>query len=75
MDPNECLKRLRECVRAMDEASTRMDSQRVLEEADELVEVFDALDGWLRKGGFVPLDWQQPTSDIEAARAWLKGGR
>lgn len=55
MDPDEALRRIREAAGeiendlgdAFDEGS----------QVGQLVTAFDALDEWLRKGGFVPSDW------------------
>jgi hypothetical protein len=47
MDPNEALKRCREMIGGKD---NRVGSS-------EVVEAFQALDGWLSRGGFLPQDW------------------
>lgn len=58
MDPDACLAAIRETTADMhysldhgtiDEAS-----------ATQLVEHFEALDGWLSKGGFPPEPWRNP---------------
>ncbi|QAY12008.1 hypothetical protein SEA_RAHEL_57 [Mycobacterium phage Rahel] len=46
MDPNETLGDLRDCI----------EGQRW----DEAAEHFEALDGWLTHGGFLPTDWVRP---------------
>lgn len=44
MDPNATLAQIRECI---DEA-----------DGPRAIELFEALDGWLSSGGFLPTDWQ-----------------
>lgn len=53
MDPNETLIRLRKEIANSDNL-----------DADTLVELFEALDGWLCKGGFLPTDWQPPAAEL-----------
>lgn len=62
MDPNEALKRARAALarlRAADEcAVVGLGLGRcVAEAADELADAFEALDGWLSTGGFLPAPW------------------
>jgi hypothetical protein len=57
MDPNECLKALREaharlCVDAADNMVVSSD------DVVAAIELFDGLDHWLARGGFKPDDWQ-----------------
>ncbi len=54
MDPNACLKELRELV----EKSTY---GKITDVADyeRLTDLVEALDGWLSEGGFLPEDWQK----------------
>jgi hypothetical protein len=58
MDPNEALKYAREALEeyrisqgGFDNAGERSDA------ADSLSSAFEALDGWLSKGGFLPEAW------------------
>jgi hypothetical protein len=56
MDPNEALKKLREFMARVG------DQVECGEEVDEddvgfIVETWEGLDGWLKKGGFPPKDW------------------
>ncbi len=52
MDPNEALARLRRYAdAAVDDAPEDW--------LDTAPELFQALDSWLSKGGFLPADWQQ----------------
>lgn len=47
MDPTKCLAEIRELIAHDDPA----------EVAEPIVERFDALDGWMSKGGFLPRQW------------------
>lgn len=49
MDPNATLARLREL--AADGTHLTMT------ETEEMAELFEALDAWMSKGGFMPSDW------------------
>lgn len=44
MDPNETLRLMRLAVK---------------DDLDQLADLFEALDGWLSKGGFLPAAWRQ----------------
>jgi hypothetical protein len=51
MDPNECLKKIRSlCMLAQTDGLGT-------DEAKDLAEHIQALDGWISKGGFLPSDW------------------
>lgn len=51
MDPDAALSRCRNAVIELAEgAGDRSD-------VNEVVEAFDALDNWMCKGGFLPLNW------------------
>ena len=50
MDPNACLARIREII---EKGSHPLDHQ----DAEDLAENIDALDGWLSRGGFLPVEW------------------
>jgi hypothetical protein len=52
LDPDEALKRLRELADKID-SPFGFD----LAEAKDLAIQFQALDGWLTRGGFLPKDW------------------
>lgn len=45
MDPNQALKNLRDMIRDTEDL--------------DLIEQFEALDGWLSRGGFLPADWER----------------
>jgi hypothetical protein len=56
MDPNETLRLLREAITGYDEAAlSSADAANAA--AERIIELFEALDGWLSKGGFAPADW------------------
>jgi hypothetical protein len=58
MDPNTALENCRKAIREGD--------------AELLGTSFDALDGWLMKGGFLPKDWQDAhDADVRAIQAAL----
>lgn len=52
MDPNEALKELRMLM-----AHIRTDPEEEPLAEDEAADLFDALDDWLSRGGFLPNDW------------------
>lgn len=45
MDPNATLTELRDMIQGTEDP--------------DLIEKFEALDGWLSKGGFLPRDWDR----------------
>lgn len=56
MDPNETLKAIRKLL------SIQLgDNGRPLsfDETDRLCNLFDSLDTWLKRGGFLPKQWQK----------------
>jgi hypothetical protein len=50
MDPNATLQELRELT---EQERIGGDGSH----AERICELFDALDGWISKGGFLPADW------------------
>ena len=56
MDPNEALRLIRLTI-----AQMRVDESPAVKmaHAEEIVEYFEALDGWLKNDGFLPADWQR----------------
>lgn len=60
MDPNEILRRLRELC-ALDNCD--------LFAMDEIADLFEALDGWITKGGFLPTEWERADQAEKAAKA------
>lgn len=57
MDPEETLRRLREMTAAHFAGAYR--DEEAAANLNEMAEHFDALDGWLSKGGFLPLAWRR----------------
>jgi hypothetical protein len=58
MDPNEALRNARkalETYRAAQDVDDNTGEQ--LDAADELADAFEALNGWLSSGGFLPAAW------------------
>lgn len=64
MDPDATLDELRSLASRV-RAEHRL-SQTDVERAGEL---FDALDGWLVTGGFIPVAWQSARTPLFAAKA------
>lgn len=65
MDPNEALKNARAALAALrtrlddgEEPTSDTDAE-VADHAGDLADAFEALDGWLSKGGFLPAAWQR----------------
>lgn len=72
MDPNQCLKELMELTEKLRasvdsygswvELAEKVQPEEVDEfiaDVDDAVNHIDALNGWLKKGGFLPQEWQQ----------------
>lgn len=67
MDPDQALKNAREAAQALrrlqdedvdpDGRDSDSDLPDPEEHASTLLEAFEALDGWLSVGGFLPQDW------------------
>ncbi len=62
MDPNQTLKELRalaaEALRANDTLMPGTDQSTGDDRAEEMATLFQALDEWLTRRGFLPLPWQ-----------------
>jgi hypothetical protein len=63
MDPNEALKRARKAAARIRELQdkedlTKEEAEEHEQEHENLVESFEALDGWLSGGGFLPAAWK-----------------
>ena len=56
MDPDEALRQLRTAIRDYRNATSIAASE---DAADRLAEHAEALDGWLRGGGFLPAEWSR----------------
>ena len=57
MDPDQCLKELREAIAELKHEISEGFAGDLGDAADKAVEKFEALDGWLSRGGFLPLAW------------------
>lgn len=55
MDPTATLIAIRALVKVIHENN---DSERWEELATDLAEVAEALDGWMTRGGFLPVQWR-----------------
>jgi hypothetical protein len=53
MDPNTTLRELREVAQRL-----RITGRPDPADVDRAVELFDELDGWMCKGGFLPVQWK-----------------
>jgi hypothetical protein len=74
MDPDEALKKAREALARIRAASAESDSEEPsdsqawvqawndLRALLDLADAFEALDGWLSKGGFLPENWSSAGS-------------
>jgi len=56
MDPNKALKNLREAEKQYRAAPAGSMAERVA--ASNMADAFEALDEWLSRGGFMPVDWR-----------------
>ena len=63
MDPTACLKELREFARGLKQIldGEEKHGEHLLEIADtdlnHFLDLFDGLDGWMSKGGYLPAQW------------------
>lgn len=63
MDPNEALAELREAFRKADEAARQGNDARTGLYYGAAADHFEALDDWLSRGGWPPVDWDnRPTA-------------
>ena len=58
MDPNKTLADLRGKMKEAREAAPFSEDEWAW---NEIAELFEALDDWLRNGGFLPEDWRRGT--------------
>ncbi len=58
MDPDAALAELRELLRSMASYEGK-DAFYLAGVAEEANEKFNALDEWIKKGGFLPKDWRK----------------
>lgn len=59
MDPTEALARARIQSRWLLNRTGSESRTELMDHADDLAEAFDALDRWICKGGFLPLQWEK----------------
>lgn len=59
MDPDETLRRLQDKAEWEIQDSWHVPVSERLRNAEEMAELFQALDEWLSKGGFPPTDWSR----------------
>jgi len=59
MDPDECLRRLRLAAARVREEMNKGFGGDPMDDVSDMVDHFEELDGWMKKGGFVPRDWRQ----------------
>jgi hypothetical protein len=57
MDPDQALANAREAYTEYVKATDAGDTDRAEDEAERLATAFDALDGWISRGGFLPKAW------------------
>jgi hypothetical protein len=66
MDPDTTLAELRETSTELQEILNSGDDPEEIEiRAQRMVELFDALDGWLQSGGFLPRAWQPRNRGVQ----------
>lgn len=59
MDPNEALKTLRrQAAEVLDRYENNRTGKRFADAAYDLAQAAEALDSWIKGGGFLPQDWQ-----------------
>lgn len=59
MDPDQCLRELREAVASMKVEMSKGFAGDIGDDADVAIAKFEALDQWLSRGGFLPADWRK----------------
>ena len=62
MDPQASLDRLRELLVVGQDLRE--------EDVEEVAELFEALDDWLKRGGFLPREWSKSRSMPETKTKW-----
>ncbi len=58
MDPNETLRLISEAYEHAAQAVSDQDEDAELASLRELRNAFEDLDTWIRRGGFLPYEWQ-----------------
>lgn len=59
VDPEQCLKELREAIAEMKHEMSEGFAGDLGDAAEKTIDRFEALDGWLSRGGFLPEDWKK----------------
>jgi len=76
MDPDQALKNARLALeQARGAGSDEFDIVVELHALQDLSDAFEALDGWLAKGGFLPKDWEKAEAADCAQKAVRKPRR
>jgi len=63
MDPNVCLAELRDLGKFTIKAK-----ETGVDDFVRVLELFEALDGWLSSGGFLPKDWREAKDAVSNLR-------
>jgi len=59
MDPDECLLRLRAAAAKVREEMAKGLGGDPMDDVSDMLEHFEALDGWISNGGFLPEAWKK----------------
>lgn len=59
MDPDEALRNLRAALYVLDRILPSRDEHPMAPYVDDALKAFEALDEWMRRGGYIPKDWDQ----------------
>ncbi len=59
MDPNEALRRLREAAAKVREEMDKCFGGDPMDDVSDMLQHFEALDGWITNGGFLPAAWRR----------------
>jgi hypothetical protein len=58
MDPNACLNEIRQIIANAREMEEDGEDDLIFDQ-DRFLDLVEALDGWISKGGFLPKDWKK----------------
>lgn len=64
MDPNAALEQLRAKMVEIRDGIDNVDSRDIITAASEAVDLWEGLDQWITRGGFLPIVW---TGDVEVS--------
>ena len=67
MDPDEALKNARAALLSLRAGESDSEAPCNSPSCDDLADAFEALDGWLSKGGFLPCDWAEQSAKPSGA--------